>query len=114
AHPGDVENVLRAKRLVGDTTPISRVDRCRFIRRVIGDGDETAERVKHVIASYRKADSVALENAQRSGQPISYSKAEATTPIVTKRLLKVAQRQIIHLRNKCCEDNLDDPPYRKI
>ncbi|KAF4649112.1 hypothetical protein FOL47_002421, partial [Perkinsus chesapeaki] len=99
SHPKDVENVLRAKRLVGDTTPISRVDRCRFIRRVIGDGVETAERVKHVIASYQKADAVALENAQRTGQPISYSKAEATTPIITKRLLK---------------DNLDDPPYRKI
>ncbi|KAF4650347.1 hypothetical protein FOL47_001228, partial [Perkinsus chesapeaki] len=63
------------------------------------DGVETAERVKHVIASYQKADAVALENAQRTGQPISYSKAEATTPIITKRLLK---------------DNLDDPPYRKI
>ncbi|KAF4718363.1 hypothetical protein FOZ63_020997 [Perkinsus olseni] len=114
AHPLDVKMLMDAKKSVGDEEPISRRERCRFIRRVIGDGKETADRVKRVVDSYRRADEAAKHNLKNSSQEDKRSPADATSPIVTEQVLKTVRSQITHLRNGCCEDDLNNPPYRAV
>ncbi|KAF4649272.1 hypothetical protein FOL47_002234, partial [Perkinsus chesapeaki] len=113
-NPDDVMRLREAKDALGETTEINRVDRCRFVRRFIGDGNEAAERVKDVICKFQDADRAAAINLSQSCASSNVEQSAGIEPIITDRVLRCVQQQLVHLRNGCCADSLDHLPYTAV
>ncbi len=111
-HKGDLEALMEARaaaRLVG---PPTRTERYKFLRRVVGEPEAVAERMMIVLNAHRELDCQSRNQAKAAGLNVDdVTVADIAYPLISKRVMDVFQRQLIHVRNGCLSDDPQHLPY---
>ena len=112
-HEGDRRKLMQAREAARLEGP--RLERVKFIRRVVGDPESTAERMALVLKAHRELDNQCRAQAEAAGMEVdNLTVADVAYPLVTKRLTGVFQQQLIHVRNGCVSDDPARLPYVKV
>lgn len=111
-HEGDRQQLLRAREAAGLEGPLTRVERVKFIRRVVGEPETVAERMVLVLKAHQELDRQCHSQAQAAGLEVdNLTVTDVAYPLVTRRLISVFQQQLVHVRNGCISDDPERLPY---
>ena len=111
----DLEELMKARAAAKQDGPPTRVERVKFIRRVVGEPQSVADRMILVLNAHRELDRQCRLQAEAAGLSIdNLTVADVAYPLVTKRVLAVYNQQLIHVRNGCVSDDPEHLPYVKV
>ena len=111
-HKGDWQQLMRAREAAGLEGPPTRVERVKFIRRVVGEPETVAERMVLVLKAHQELDHQCHLQAQAAGLEVdNLTVADVAYPLATRRLISVFQQQLVHVRNGCISDDPERLPY---
>ena len=111
-HPGDLDLLMKAKAAARLVEPPTRTERVKYIRRIIGEPKEVAERMRLVVRAHRELDANARMQAAASGMEVdNLTVADIAYPLITRNLLAVFEQQLVHVLNGCISDDLSNLPY---
>ena len=110
-HKGDLEALTEARVAAHLVGPSTRTERIKFIRRVVGEPKDVADRMIAVLNAHRELDCQCQKQAKAAGLSIDdITVADIAYPLITKRVMDVFQRQLIHVRNGCISDDPQQLP----
>ena len=111
-HEGDWQQLMRAREAAGLEGPPTRVERVKFIRRVVGEPETVAERMVLVLKAHQELDHQCHSQAQAAGLEVdNLTVTDVAYPLVARRLISVFQQQLVHVRNGCISDDPERLPY---
>ena len=111
----DLEKLIEARHAAGLSGPPKRVERYKFIRRVVGDAESVANRMVMVLNAHRELDRQCRMQAEAAGMEVeNLTVADVAYPLVTNRVMSVFQQQLIHVRNGCISDDPERLPYVQV
>ena len=106
-----LKNARDAAGLVG---PPTRTKRVKYIRRVVGNPESVAKRMMLVLNAHREIDHQCHAQAEAGMNTDALTVADVAYPLVTKRVMAVFQRQLIHVKNGCISDDPKHLPYVQV
>ena len=111
----DLEKLIEARHAAGLSGPPKRVERYKFIRRVVGDAESVANRMVMVLNAHRELDRQCRMQAEAAGMEVeNLTVADVAYPLVTNRVMSVFQQQLINVRNGCISDDPERLPYVQV
>ena len=111
-HKGDWQQLMRAREAAGLEGPPTRVERVKFIRRVVGEPETVVERMDLVLKAHQELDHQCHSQAQAAGLEVdNLTVTDVAYPLATRRLISVFQQQLVHVRNGCISDDPERLPY---
>jgi hypothetical protein len=114
-HEDDLKDLMRARKAAGFKGPPTRVERVKFIRRVVGEPESVAERMILVLKAHRELDSQCRSQAEAVGMEVdNITVADIAYPLITQRVMAVYQQQLVHVRNGCISDDPENLPYVRV
>lgn len=114
-HEGDRQQLMKARETAGLEGLPTRVERVKFIRRVVGELESVAERMVLVLKAHRELDHQCHSQAKAAGMEVdNLTVADVAYPLVTRRLISVFQQQLVHVGNGCISDDPDRLPFVKV
>jgi hypothetical protein len=89
-----------------------RVERGKYIRRVVGDPQSVAQRMTLVLNAHREIDVQCRAQAEAAGMCVeNLTVADIGYPLITRRVMSVFQQQLVHVHNGCISDDPIQLPY---
>ena len=114
-HKGDRERLICARESAGLDGPPTRTERVKYIRRVVGEPEDVAERMTLVLKAHCEIDGQCRMQAEAAGLEVDdLTVADVAYPLVTKRVMGVFQLQLVHVRNGCISDDPERLPYVRV
>ena len=114
-HEDDRNKLMVARKAAGLEGPMTRTERYKFIRRVIGSPLSVADRMTLVLNAHRELDKQCRGQAGRSRMAVDdLSVAHVAYPLITSRVMGVFQQQLVHVRNGCISDDPNNLPYVQV
>lgn len=103
-HEGDRQQLMVAREAAGLKGPPTRTERVKFIRRVVGEPENVAERMILVLKAHREIDAQCHKQAEVAGMGVeNLTVADIAYPLITMRVA-----------NGCISDDSDGLPYVKV
>ena len=82
---------------------------------MVGDPPSVANRMTMVLNAHRELDCQCQSQAKAAGMNVeNLTVADVAYPLVTKRVMDVFQRQLVHVRNGCISDDPEHLPYVQV
>ena len=104
-----LKNARDAAGLVGPPT------RVKYIHWVVGNPESVAKRMMLMLNAHREIDHQCHAQAEAAGMNTdALTVADVAYPLVTKRVMAVFQRQLIHVKNGCISDDPKRLPYVQV
>ena len=114
-HEGDWQQLMEARETAGLEGPLTRVERVKFIRRVVGEPESVAERMTLVVKAHRELDLQCRSQAEAAGMEVdNLTAADVAYPLITKKVMGVFRQQLVHVHNGCISDDPQHLPYEKV